>query len=347
MGKMGFFRRIRDSKEDLPRDIRRDLLPRFKALKVGKITPIQCQRLVDDLKDKGLALATITKTKNVLNSIMEYCYKMEIIERNPVDRIIMPKIKNNQNNIHFFTEEQSIRFLSSLDNPTFYQIPEHSRIVKGNAYTVQEYNVVKNASFQWKVYFSLAIMGGFRRGEMLALTWRDIDAENGFISVNKAVADTETGQVIKEPKTHAGNRLVAMPSVVFPMLEKWKKEMIEIRDSLGSSWKGQPKENFDNQYIFIQYTGEMMNLHTPTHKFKEAIQAYNKTASEDMKLPSIRLHDLRHTYGSILGASGVNPNTISAQMGHATVNITLNRYCHALPSQNAIVAHTLENVFQQ
>lgn len=334
---------VKENYEDI---IRREIMPRYKGLKVAKITPLKCQKMVDEMKARGLSLSTITKAKNVFHSIMEYLYKMGIIHENPVNRVIMPKIKMDPEKIQYFTEDQARRFLAALDTQTIYKTPEHKRIVNGQEYTVQEYEAAKRVNYQWKVYFYLAIMGGFRRGEMIGLTWRDIDTLNGFISINKAVAKTKTGQIVKEPKTRAGNRLVAMPSEIFEMLDQWKKDMIELKNREGTYWKGQPAETFEDQFIFIQYNGEMMNLDTPSHKLKEVIQAYNKTVPDPLKLPEIRLHDLRHTSASILIANNVDVETIAKRLGHSQVNITLNRYGHALPSRDLVAAQTIGNVFR-
>lgn len=344
-GKWAFSRVSETVKENYEDIIKRYLSPRYGALKVAKITPLHCQKLVDDLAEKGLSLSTITKIKNVFHSIMEYCYKLEIIDRNPVDRVILPKIKQEPGKIQFFTEDQARRFLAALDEQTTYKTPEHTRIVNGKAYTVQAYNAAKQVNYQWKLFFHIAIMGGFRRGEMLALTWRDIDMENGFISIDKAIAKTRNGQKVKDPKTRAGNRLVAMPSEIFVMLDTWKTEMIQIRERLGAYWKGQALDNFADQFVFIQYNGEMMNLDTPSHKLKEIIQAYNKTAPDPLKLPEIRLHDLRHTNATILIANNVDVETIAQRLGHSQVNITLNRYGHALPSRDLVAAQALGRVF--
>ena len=61
--------------------------------------------------------------------------------------------------------------------------------------------------FQWQVYFNLAIYGGFRRGELCALTWNDIDFRQRQIRINKSMSSTkEKGMFLKATKTAAGER---------------------------------------------------------------------------------------------------------------------------------------------
>ena len=49
-------------------------------------------------------------------------------------------------------------------------------------------------------------------------------------------------------------------------------------------------------------------------------------------LPSIRLHDLRHTHATLALRAGIHPKVVSERLGHATVSITLDAYSHAIPA---------------
>jgi integrase len=62
-------------------------------------------------------------------------------------------------------------------------------------------------------------------------------------------------------------------------------------------------------------------------------------------LPAIRFHDLRHTAATIMLLQGINPRLVAERLGHSGVAITLDRYSHVLPSMQAMVADTLDEVF--
>lgn len=321
--------------------IQKHLYPRFRFVKVSAITPIMCQDLIDDLKESGLCLGTITKIKNVLNAIMKYCYKQKIIQENPVDRIEMPKIKR-EDTIHFFTPDQVKSFFTWLDQPQVFTVHSYSRENNGVSYPVQDYETERKISYQWKVLFHLAIITGFRRGEIIGLTWKDINDQQNTIRINKAAASTRAlGQIIKEPKTPKSNRTITVPIYTINALMQWKADMMNLCAELGTYWKGKPLKEFDDQSVFIQEDGQTMHISSVTHKFKQILRRYNAQAPEDQKLPDICLHDLRHTSASILLADGVDPETVSRRLGHANVSITLNRYGHAMPEKDTIAADVL------
>ena len=80
----------------------------------------------------------------------------------------------------------------------------------------------KIISAQHIAFFILAIVGGFRREELMALTWRDIDFENNQIHITKAVAKTKQVEIIKATKTKSSNRTVTISRSVIQLLSELK-----------------------------------------------------------------------------------------------------------------------------
>jgi len=179
----------------------------------------------------------------------------------------------------------------------------------------------------------------------LALTWNDIDFEKNCISITKSISVTKADRrIVKGPKTKAGFRCVPLPSVCFDILCEWKEEQKEQCREHGTAWKGEPLRQFDMNYIFTQINGKPMDSNTPYHKFKEIRDYYNSTVTPDKQLPDITLHDLRHTSASLLIANNVDIETIARRLGHSNVAITLNRYGHALPSQEEKAVNALQTM---
>jgi integrase len=85
----------------------------------------------------------------------------------------------------------------------------------------------------------------------------------------------------------------------------------------GPAWK-------DTGYVFILENGE------PYHP--ERVSKLFAQATEKAKLPSIRLHDLRHTYATLALSVGIHPKVVSERLGHANIGITLDTYSHAVPA---------------
>lgn len=325
--------------------LERTILPNIGHLKIAKIAPLHVQKIYNTMEAEGKAPTTIKRTNAVLNSVMKYAYRMGIIHENPCNRIRLPKIKADTD-LHYFTLDQAERFLDSLTRD--FTI-EHPEVIRKNGRKIPAYTETVTTPFQYVPFFTLAIYGGFRRSEILALTWKDIDFKNRTVSITKAVTKTKEGQFIKETKTVAGNREIMLPSQCFELLKEWKLKQMELALSMGDSWKGETGKDFDKNFIFIQLEdGSRMDIDTPTHRFKKAIENYNSACTkEEDKLPLIHLHDLRHTQATLLLANGVDVETVSHRLGHSKPSITLDVYGHWMKETDKTASDTLENLFNK
>ena len=94
--------------------------------------------------------------------------------------------------------------------------------------------------------------------------------------------------------------------------------------------------------------GSRMDIDTPSHKFKKAIEYYNSTCTnEEDKLPLIHLHDLRHTSATLLLANHVDIETVSHRLGHSKPSITLDVYGHWMEETDRTASDTLETLFNK
>ncbi|WP_280515602.1 site-specific integrase [Cuneatibacter sp. NSJ-177] len=206
----------------------------------------------------------------------------------------------------------------------------------------------KDSNRLYKVYFHLAIYGGFRRGEMAALTWEDINFSAKTVHINKTATVTKQGVIIKEPKTATSNRTVSIPDSVVKLLRQHRKEQIQYRLSLGDKWEG------DGNYLFTQWNGKMMCPDSPYQKFKSVITMHNEKIMNDDKLspkqkttlllPDIPLHGLRHTSATLLLSEKMDPVTVASRLGHAKASTTLDIYAHALEKNDKAASDTLDHL---
>lgn len=314
------------SKQEYYADImEKHFLPTLGYMNIAKITPLQLQAIVKKMdREQGLKPKSIRTYFSVISSIMNQAYKMQIIKDNPVLRITFPKMENDVDEIHTFTADQAKVFLAALEAE--YTVPYHQPIT---------------VSSMWKAYFTLALFSGARRGELTALTWNDIDFRALTISITKATAITKNGQIIKEPKTKSGIREIMLPLPVFVKLKEWKEEQKNLSKLIGKEWTGKTASAFDGNFIFTQSNGKQIDIHTPTHKFREIIEMYNRSVPTDYALPLIKLHDLRHCTASLLIANGVDIATVSRMMGHSKISITLDCYTHALKKNDETISNKL------
>ena len=171
----------------------------------------------------------------------------------------------------------------------------------------------------------LAITGGLRRGEILALKWQDVDFESGRAVICRSLEQTREGLRFKLPKTDRGRRTVVLPSFTLDALRAHRIEQAKQRLSLGPAYQ-------DNDLICPREEGSPW----PPDMLSTAFAALVRRSD----LSHVRLHDLRHTHATQLLKQGVHPKIVSERLGHSNIGITLDTYSHVLPGmqEDAVIA---------
>ena len=167
----------------------------------------------------------------------------------------------------------------------------------------------------WHDFFYTELTTGLRRGEICGLRWEDFDEAEGTLKVNRSVSTRKVGSLeVGETKTNKGHRSISLPDSTAQRLRERKKTAI-------SDW------------IFPN----------PLHP-EEPVNpgyAYNrmKTILKNTGLPSIRFHDLRHTFATHALAGGVDAKTLSGILGHTNASFTLDTYTHVTPDMQQEASH--------
>jgi len=333
-------------------EIQNKILPALGHLKLAEIKPIHIQSFYNNLledgvrqdgKKGGYSSASIKKIHCILSIMLKTAVKWQITDRNPCERVTLPKQPHISDTIKYFTPEQTIHFLDMLDKDLIYTYKAHNRIDDtGKPYFVEEYTEHRKIPIQFKVFFNLAIFGGCRNGELLALTWDDVDFENNTISITKAISTVKGKRIVKAPKTRTSVRTISFPSTVMKLVKQHKIEQTALILKLGDYWHN---ENL----LFTQDNGNGMYHQTPYNKFKQLLSYYNEyiEKKEDDKLPNITLHGLRHTSATLLISEKIDIRTVSARLGHSQTSTTLDIYAHALKENDKIASDKLENLLQK
>lgn len=317
------------------------ILPAIGHLRLSEIQPLHLTRLYSGLaehgytkngKQKPYSARTIKRIHQIISSSLNTAVYWQLIESSPCQRVKPPKVEK-QADVKHFTLEQAKAFLNQLETP--YTVAHWGRTKKDGSESRKHYEE-KEIPLQFKVLFHLAVFGGFRRGELAALTWDDIDFQNHTVTINKASARTKDGIITKSPKTFSSNRTVTLPASTMKLIQKYKAEQQRYRLSLGTYWKG-------SNYLFIQDDGKQMDISTPNKVFKKVIRIYNETHED--KLPEITLHGLRHTSATLLIAQNVDIKTVSNRLGHSETSTTMDIYAHALQKQDELAAESLGELF--
>lgn len=325
------------------------LIPAFGNYKLVKLQPLSIQIFYNKLqkvkrkdgKQGSLSSSSIKKIHSVLSSMLSIAVQWQLIESNPCRRIASPKHKR-LNKVKYFTLEQIQIFLDLLDTPYFITYQAHDRTDDtGKPYHVSEYQAQHTIPLQQKIFFYMALFGGFRRGELLALTWDDIDFAEKSVSITKSTISYKGKQMEDLTKNYSSMRVVTLPDSIMTMLKNYQIEQKQYKVSIGNQWIGK-------NYLFIQWNGKQMNLSTPYHAFKKIIKNYNDSVKdESKKLPDIPLHGLRHTSATLLISQNIDVKTVSNRLGHAQTSTTMNIYAHSLKKMDEKAADTLEQLIQR
>jgi integrase len=171
-----------------------------------------------------------------------------------------------------------------------------------------------------RAVWATALYAGLRRGELRALRWSDIDLPGREIRIDRAWDDIE-GPI--DGKTAAAERTVPIIGVLAPVLAQHKLRTRRDGDALvfGAS----ADHPFDPSSLRRRAYGAWGWREATVNRKRQRVKA------RDNALEPIGLHEARHTFASLMIAAGVNPKALSTFMGHASIQITIDRYGHLMP----------------
>ncbi|MEZ3493536.1 MAG: site-specific integrase [Lachnospiraceae bacterium] len=161
--------------------------------------------------------------------------------------------------------------------------------------------------------FEMLYWCGMRSGELLALTYNDIDLEKRTISVNKSYQRIEGRDIITPPKTPKSKRIITIPPFLTEELKKYTSHLYGIM------------------------ADERMFRFTKSYMEHEIIRGIKASG-----VKKIRLHDIRHSHASLLVEMGFTPLAIAERLGHEKIETTLNTYSHLYPNKQGELADKLE-----
>ncbi|WP_243208562.1 tyrosine-type recombinase/integrase [Oscillibacter hominis] len=177
----------------------------------------------------------------------------------------------------------------------------------------------------WRDFFQTELMTGLRRGEICGLQWSDFDGEAGTLKVCRTLHSKRKGEYTTgESKTGQGMRTIILPHSVADILRQRRA------DAIGPWIFPDPVKPEDPVYPNAAYH-------------------HMKTLLQQAGLPSIRFHDLRHTFATHALTSGVDAKTLSGILGHTNASFTLDTYTHVTSDMqkiaSGIVGGFMEDLF--
>lgn len=323
--------------------LRSKILPYFKACRIAHVRTSDIEAFYKMLGGE-YSSGTIKRYANVLNRIFGTARRWGLITENPCQGARKPKKIQDGSELRYFTPQQALIFLKSLDlsyGTNRRQKPKGGFPCKEQK--GEEHFGDMKVPIQYRVFFTISLFCGFRKGETLALCWEDIDFEKREISVSKAVGRTGHGFGYKEPKNRTSMRKVPFPESLIPLLTEYQAQYSQWKKSLGSDWQGSGN-------LFVRRDGALMGQSTAYQYFVSHLKRFNRWVKEHPEeaaqkglavLPEIPLHGLRHSCATLLNYLEVNIVDISKYLGHASCSTTMNIYAHSFEEQKRAASDRL------
>ena len=281
-------------------------------LVVSSIRPLTLQSYYNKMAEIGKSYNTIYNLNKILKTFFNYVIAQGYILVNPCFKIVIPQ----------------------------GQIEEETDYEEVDPLTDEEIAAIKPfLKEDFEMIFLLGLGTGLRRGELLGLTFENIDLEKGELHVTKALKNVKIierdstyryEQILEVPKTKNSKRTVPIPASLIPMLKKY---MLSEKE-----------RHLANAVPF-----EKSNLLFTTQSFlpkygKNVLTSWKRT----LKRANVRersFHNIRHTYATKLFEQNVPLKTISMLLGHANIAITANTYTHVMPREKINAVDKLNFLF--
>ena len=243
------------------------------------------------------------------------------IESEKQPKGLSAKTVRNINQVISSAMDMAVRHKLILTNPTEgCELPkvEHREMKTLPAEQLGAFLREAKESGVYELYY-MELATGLRRGELLGLKWEDVDLQNGIIHVRRQVARVD-GEVKELPlKTKNSYRNISISQDAVAMLT----EMEAHRSS---------------DYVFPSSTGGPISPDSVNNMLHRVLKRAG--------LPSIRFHDLRHTFATLALQNGVDIKTVSGMLGHFSAGFTLDTYAHVTTSAQKEASRTMGKVLK-
>ena len=167
----------------------------------------------------------------------------------------------------------------------------------------------------------LAAMTGMRRGEVLGLRWTDIDLETATLSIRRSVSCTGYQVHTTPTKTRTSRRAIDLDQRTMDVLREWRHQQLSELAAVA-----------EGGTVFTRTDGEPVH----PHALSQTVSRLQRSAG----VPTIRLHDLRHTHATLMLKHGIPLKVVSERLGHSTPAFTMAVYQHVLPGMQRDAANT-------
>lgn len=269
------------------------IIPSLGDYELEELTATVLQKFIVKLSEQGLSANTVNSIISILKNALRRAVSLGSVDKQFTDGIVRPKIREKQ--IECFTKTEQRK--------------------------IEQYIL---AETKLKLFgIILCLYTGLRIGELLALSWSDIDFSKGIISVSKTCHDGwVNGKYIKimdTPKTISSQRIIPIPKQIAFFLKAIKKKS-------------------NSAYVVEGKTGYGAEVRSYQRSFEKLLEKLN--------ISHKGFHSLRHTFATRALECGMDIKTLSEILGHKNATVTLNRYVHSLLEHKAEMMNRVGKLLQ-
>lgn len=301
-----------DSKQHYAQVYEHHIKPVLGFKPLTKITTLDVRELINDLDRRGYGYETKSKVRLLLLDMIDKAIIDDFAIKNPVravklerDEIIEPRVLSREEQVDFFDAAKG----------TFYE----------ELYTV-------------------AVLTGLRPGEVYGLKWSDIDLKKRTIKVTRTLVyqkyegDEKKTFHLGPPKTPSSKRVVHFDE----RCELALKSQFRKKSIVATRGMAPPLPGFED-LLFVTIYNTPINTQICSDAIRRIITLINENRSDVEKFERFSPHCFRHTYATRCFEAGVAPKVVQAQLGHASLKMTMDLYTHLFPEKRS---DELEKFFQ-
>ncbi|KEI09319.1 hypothetical protein Z957_05315 [Clostridium sp. K25] len=261
------------------------ILPYFEKMYINDITPNHIRNWQNKLISKGYSETYLKLINNQISAIFNFAIKYYNLNNSPALKAGSMG-KKNAKSMQFWTIEEFKKFIEFNDKPIS------------------------------ELAFKILFWTGIRSGELMALTFKDINLFNKTLNINKTYTRLNSKDIINQPKTPKSKRVIALSDSLCDDIKEYENKLYDFNED-------------DRIFPFTKYF------------LKHEMERVCKKSG----VKQIRIHDLRHSHASLLIELGFTPLLISERLGHEKVQTTLDTYSHLYPNKDTVVANELNNLY--
>jgi integrase len=288
--------------------LRQYLRPRFASHRLDEITRDQIKSMINELVAKDLSRGTIRNALCVIRGMFNQAIEGGLLDSNPAARLG--------------------RFTRTAKS-------DQSKGVSLTAEEVQTFlDAASEICPEYHPLFLVAVRAGLRRGELVSVRWGDLQFGKDENDPNRFIL-VQHNYVCRE---HTNTKSKKARRV--DMSKDLRRAFIALRDKqlLGAFLKGM--NDISDELVFPSPDGGILDPDNLYHRYFLPVLA-------KAGIRKIRLHDLRHTFGSLLIQTGASIVYVKEQMGHSSIQVTVDTYGHLIPGANISFVDQLDVVREQ